>query len=266
MEKSPDAFRTISEVADLLETPAHVLRFWETRFPQVRPVKRAGGRRYYRPGDVALLAGIKRLLHDEGMTIRGVQKVLRDQGIRHVAGLAGADPADAESEDSIEAQLAAALGPAPEAEVSDTPPETAQIIALETVLAQKDAPRPAQGRPAIIRDLFEATPAEEVPAEEVEDAPFEEVIEPEAETPVAVFPAAPPMVEVPAPPAPAESDIAAQAPETASESAIAVDRASLPARVWRMRAGDAPAALAPLHRRLVALRARLEAAAGKTSE
>lgn len=261
MEKSPDAFRTISEVADLLGTPAHVLRFWETRFPQVRPVKRAGGRRYYRPGDVALLAGIKRLLHDEGMTIRGVQKVLRDQGIRHVAGLAGADPADAETEDSIEAQLAAALGPAPEAEVSDTPPETAQIIALETVLAQKDAPRPAQGRPAIIRDLFEATPAEEA-----EEAPFEEVIEPEAETPVAVFPAAPPMVEAPAPPAPAESDIAAQAPETASESAIAVDRASLPARVWRMRAGDAPAALGPLHRRLVALRARLEAAAGKTSE
>ena len=75
MEKSPDAFRTISEVADLLETPAHVLRFWETRFPQVRPVKRAGGRRYYRPGDVALLSGIRRLLHDEGMTIRGVQQV-----------------------------------------------------------------------------------------------------------------------------------------------------------------------------------------------
>lgn len=88
MEKSPDAFRTISEVADHLETPAHVLRFWESRFPQIRPVKRAGGRRYYRPSDVALLAGIRRLLHDEGLTIRGVQKILREQGVRHVAGLA----------------------------------------------------------------------------------------------------------------------------------------------------------------------------------
>jgi DNA-binding transcriptional MerR regulator len=87
MEKSADAFRTISEVSDILGTPAHVLRFWESRFPQIRPVKRAGGRRYYRPSDVALLSGIKRLLHDEGLTIRGVQKVLREQGIRHVSGL-----------------------------------------------------------------------------------------------------------------------------------------------------------------------------------
>ncbi|MBD3765023.1 MAG: MerR family transcriptional regulator, partial [Rhodobacterales bacterium] len=87
MEKSPDAFRTISEVADLLDVPAHVLRFWETRFPQVRPVKRAGGRRYYRPGDVALLAGLRLLLHDQGMTIRGAQKILREQGVRHVMGL-----------------------------------------------------------------------------------------------------------------------------------------------------------------------------------
>lgn len=87
MDKSPDAFRTISEVAESLDTPAHVLRFWESRFPQIKPVKRAGGRRYYRPADVALLTGIKRLLHDEGLTIRGVQKILRDQGVRHVAGL-----------------------------------------------------------------------------------------------------------------------------------------------------------------------------------
>ena len=87
MEKSPDAFRTISEVADLLDVPAHVLRFWESRFPQIRPVKRAGGRRYYRPADVALLSGIRRLLHEDGMTIRGVQKVLREKGVRHVSGL-----------------------------------------------------------------------------------------------------------------------------------------------------------------------------------
>ena len=95
MDKSADAFRTISEVAEHLETPAHVLRFWESRFPQIRPVKRAGGRRYYRPSDVALLTGIKRLLHDEGMTIRGVQKILREQGVRHVSGVA-ADAADGE--------------------------------------------------------------------------------------------------------------------------------------------------------------------------
>lgn len=85
MSKSPDAFRTISEVAEYLQTPAHVLRFWETKFPQIRPVKRAGGRRYYRPDDVALLISIKRLLHDDGFTIRGVQKMLREQGVRQIA-------------------------------------------------------------------------------------------------------------------------------------------------------------------------------------
>jgi DNA-binding transcriptional MerR regulator len=86
MEKSPDAFRTISEVADWLGVPTHVLRFWESRFSQVKPVKRAGGRRYYRPNDMLLLGGIKRLLHDDGMTIRGVQKMLREEGVKHVAG------------------------------------------------------------------------------------------------------------------------------------------------------------------------------------
>lgn len=90
MDKSPEAFRTISEVAELLETPAHVLRFWETRFSQIKPVKRAGGRRYYRPSDVALLGGIRKLLHDDGMTIRGVQQILRDQGIKAVSGMASA--------------------------------------------------------------------------------------------------------------------------------------------------------------------------------
>lgn len=87
MAKSPDAFRTISEVSAWLETPPHVLRFWESKFTQVRPVKRAGGRRYYRPEDIALLGGIKVLLHEQGMTIRGVQKMLREQGVRHVASL-----------------------------------------------------------------------------------------------------------------------------------------------------------------------------------
>ncbi|MEJ2022851.1 MAG: MerR family transcriptional regulator, partial [Maritimibacter sp.] len=86
-EKSPEAFRTISEVAEWLGVPTHVLRFWESRFAQVKPIKRAGGRRYYRPADMELLGGIRKLLHDEGMTIRGVQKVLREKGVRHVCGL-----------------------------------------------------------------------------------------------------------------------------------------------------------------------------------
>src|SRR6056297_4250842 len=88
MGKSADAFRTISEVADWLETPAHVLRFWESKFSQVKPVKRAGGRRYYRPADMRLLGGIKKLLHDDGMTIKGVQKLLRDQGVQHISDMA----------------------------------------------------------------------------------------------------------------------------------------------------------------------------------
>ena len=80
MDKAPDAFRTISEVADELDIPQHVLRFWESRFPQIKPMKRAGGRRYYRPEDVDLLRGIRHLLHNEGYTIKGVQKILREQG------------------------------------------------------------------------------------------------------------------------------------------------------------------------------------------
>jgi len=82
MEKSPEAFRTISEVADSIDLPQHVLRFWETRFPQIRPLKRAGGRRYYRPEDVERLRLIKRLLYDEGYTIKGVQKLFKEQGVQ----------------------------------------------------------------------------------------------------------------------------------------------------------------------------------------
>src|SRR5262247_3519385 len=82
--KSADAFRTISEVADDLDVPQHVLRFWETRFSQIRPLKRAGGRRYYRPEDVELLRGIRHLLYGEGYTIRGVQRILKEQGARFV--------------------------------------------------------------------------------------------------------------------------------------------------------------------------------------
>ncbi len=85
--KSAEAFRTISEVAIELDVPQHVLRFWESRFVQIRPVKRAGGRRYYRPEDIDLLKGIRALLYADGLTIRGVQKVLKERGLRHVADL-----------------------------------------------------------------------------------------------------------------------------------------------------------------------------------
>ena len=93
MNKSADAFRTISEVADWLGVQTHVLRFWESKFSQVRPVKRAGGRRYYRPADMLLLGGIRRLLHDDGMTIKGVQKILREEGVAFVSDLS--QPLDA---------------------------------------------------------------------------------------------------------------------------------------------------------------------------
>jgi len=92
MDKSPEAFRTISEVAEDMDLPQHVLRFWETRFPQIKPLKRGGGRRYYRPDDVDLLRAIKQLLYGEGYTIKGVQKLLREQGAASVArGLVGRD-------------------------------------------------------------------------------------------------------------------------------------------------------------------------------
>jgi DNA-binding transcriptional MerR regulator len=93
LDKAPDAFRTISEVADDLKVPQHVLRFWESRFSQIKPMKRAGGRRYYRPDDVDLLRGIHHLLYGEGYTIRGVQRILKDQGIKFVENVwqAGAE-------------------------------------------------------------------------------------------------------------------------------------------------------------------------------
>ncbi len=90
MNKAAEAFRTIGEVADDLDVPKHVLRFWEGKFPQIRPMKRGGGRRYYRPEDMELLRGIRHLLHAEGYTIKGVQKILREQGIEQVKALSRA--------------------------------------------------------------------------------------------------------------------------------------------------------------------------------
>ncbi len=97
MDKSPDAFRTISEVADDLDLPQHVLRFWETRFPQIKPMKRGGGRRYYRPEDVDLLKGIRHLLYDHGYTIKGVQKLLKTNGNKFVIAIGHGDAASVQS-------------------------------------------------------------------------------------------------------------------------------------------------------------------------
>ena len=141
MDKSPEAFRTISEVADALDVPPHVLRFWETRFTQVKPVKRGGGRRYYRPEDVRLLRGIRGLLYDDGMTIKGVQKILREKGVRHVIGLGTLADAEAEAapaEPAVRARPAAAPAPA-----SGPPPRRAAAERAPSGAAA----RAAAGRP-----------------------------------------------------------------------------------------------------------------------
>lgn len=91
MDKSPDAFKTISEVAEALDLPQHVLRFWETRFNQIKPLKRGGGRRYYRPTDVQLLMGIRHLLYQEGYTIKGVQRLLRENGVQFAVAIGAGD-------------------------------------------------------------------------------------------------------------------------------------------------------------------------------
>jgi DNA-binding transcriptional MerR regulator len=179
MDKSPDAFRTISEVAEQLETPAHVLRFWESRFPQIKPVKRAGGRRYYRPADVALLGGIRHLLHDEGMTIRGVQKILREQGVRHVAAMA--EGGDAVAFDLDAADLAFD-GNEPEVLVEGPEEGTAQVFALEQPVRQPTAHLPEGAEIVPLRAVPDqkASPAppkvmpvrpRPVPVKAVEDVP-----------------------------------------------------------------------------------------------
>lgn len=130
-DKSPDAFRTISEVAEDLDLPQHVLRFWETRFSQIKPLKRGGGRRYYRPDDVELLKGIRHLLYGEGYTIKGVQRILKEQGPRFVMQIW--------REDAVMLQPVAATEP-------ENPP--AKTVAKAAVSEEpKPAPRIAEPLP-----------------------------------------------------------------------------------------------------------------------
>lgn len=114
-DKAPGAFRTIREVSEELGVPQHVLRFWESRFGQVKPLKRAGGRRYYRPEDVELLRRIQRLLYQDGYTIRGVQKLFRENGVRAMRAAASSAPSGA--------------APAPAAESRPTPAAAAPAVA-----------------------------------------------------------------------------------------------------------------------------------------
>jgi DNA-binding transcriptional MerR regulator len=135
MAKSQSAFRTISEVSASLDTPTHVLRFWESKFSQVKPVKRAGGRRYYRPEDVQLLAGIKALLHDQGMTIKGAQKLLREQGVKHVILLGTT------SDDAVPV-VEAAPPPSEPIAVETTPDNIVTLSPEPVVVAPLKTPRP----------------------------------------------------------------------------------------------------------------------------
>ena len=167
MGKSPDAFRTISEVAAQLDTPAHVLRFWESKFPQIKPVKRAGGRRYYRPDDIALLGGIKVLLHEKGMTIKGVLNLLKERGVRHVATLSALpwegveidDPAEKEGPERV------IVGPWPG--VGAEPTESDTVSEPEPEQPTEAAP------PSLLVGFVAAAVARMVPvAESVQEMPL----------------------------------------------------------------------------------------------
>ena len=147
MKKSHDAFRTISEVSELLDTPAHVLRFWESKFSQIKPVKRAGGRRYYRPQDIQLIAGLKQLLHGDGLSIKEAQKLLREQGVKHVAGIGS----DATSE-----AAPAAVTPAPEPVVVAPVAEVAEPAKAAKKSTKKDPELNKRDETAAIGDLFGA--------------------------------------------------------------------------------------------------------------
>jgi len=127
--KSPNAFRTISEAADEVGAPQHVLRFWETKFPFITPLKRAGGRRFYRPQDVVLLKAVKRLLHEDGLTIKGVQRLHREQGLKRLAVYGDPDGA-------------VAFEPEGGAEPAPAPVQTgASSVRLRQVLAELEGAR-----------------------------------------------------------------------------------------------------------------------------
>jgi DNA-binding transcriptional MerR regulator len=135
MAKGPDAFRTISEAAEAVGAPQHVLRFWETKFPFVAPVKRAGGRRFYRPQDIVVLKAIRRLLHDEGLTIKGVQRLHKEQGLARLAAYG-----DAGAGFSMDADAGAARASAPPSEAA-APASGGSESELRAILANLEGAR-----------------------------------------------------------------------------------------------------------------------------
>lgn len=149
MEKSPDAFRTISEVAEELDVPQHVLRFWESKFHQIKPLKRGGGRRYYRPADVDLVGGIKHLLYGEGYTIKGVQKILREQGVAHVQAVTR-EESEAEAE-----------APAPEAPPEPPAPKPVNHAPAAAAMAEEQT---MVAEPPVRREPVMSAPPKPAPA------------------------------------------------------------------------------------------------------
>lgn len=178
--KSAEAFRTISEVASELDVPQHVLRFWESRFTQIKPVKRAGGRRYYRPEDVDLLKGIRSLLYSDGFTIKGVQKVLKERGLRHVADVGRGDLPGAPAPVVIEKIVYVEKPAAPPPAVAPVPVKKARPTHLRAVPLTPSLPFFDEPVPAREFPVLDAAPArgEEPPDEAV----AEPVVEPVSET------------------------------------------------------------------------------------
>ncbi len=160
MEKTQDAFRTIGEVAETLDLPQHVLRFWETKFIQIRPVKRAGGRRYYRPDDVQLVAAIRVLLYSEGYTIKGVQRILKEQGARAVvaASVGGGRGAAARPEGAMTAPSPDALSdllPPLDSPLSASPAEFTTLPERDAVAGTRLSPQDRHRMEAILAELGE---------------------------------------------------------------------------------------------------------------
>ena len=269
MRKAPDAFRTISEVAELLQTPAHVLRFWESKFTQVRPVKRAGGRRYYRPADLKLLSGIRTLLHDRGMTIRGVQKMLQEQGVRHVADQASErvlavldvdviDGADAGSEEMQEGHPPADAAAGQHARFD---PQEADAPVPEARAPVADPPSERAAIPPPAADVEHPEPA---PPDALSDAPARSLgPAPRADAPIDVAPdAQPDAVQADAAAEPPHAEDAAA--NDATEPAAAALRLAVRLRMLEAARLDDPARrrLSGAARRIDALLDRMSTASG----
>ena len=260
MEKSREAFRTISEVAEWLDVPTHVLRFWESRFSQIKPVKRAGGRRYYRPSDMRVIGGVKTLLHDQGMTIRGVQKMFREQGVKHVSSfspaLYGVGSADEDGDDQlIEAQVVADA----DQPIAPSPAARSTREATPDPVLDKDEPlsdddMPDAGELVFIHTRSSTVQDDAPPAEPELDLAAEPEPEPEPEPELEPEPEELPAPTIPATPDVPATDIGDDDPAHAAEPGLA----ALVATARRSRLRGQPDTLTQVVDRLKDLRARLD--------